>query len=167
MAYLKFNVGDVKNVEFHKFNTGLHKPSTKQGYSDQYMYQVKVNGEEITWYASMTANAVLQDNLLQVGDVVQMARVAEMQYVYTRNGIILMKKEGSQVTSPGSCNCAQDIRELKTDVSWLKGMFKDKIGTVPEPSPPNVDQTHGFEGEIVPPPEYTGEKEIRVEDIPF
>jgi len=165
MSYLKFNVGNTHDVEFHKFNKGKKIEGEYQGQPTvQYLYGVRVNGEETSWYTTPNTNQILQDNNLQVGDVITVARVAEKQYVFTRNGKILMKKDDSEINKIVAQHNADKtvsgkelldrIKSLELKVSVLEGRNTALNTQTPLKSPnfnelePTVNTAQEFNDEI-------------------
>jgi len=164
---LSFQVGDTKEVKFHKYNQGKHYPPKEEGWSDSYLYGVEVNGVEYSWFASANTNQILQDNNLQVGDVVTVARVAEKQYVYTRNGQILMKKEGSQPASNApSGDLEIKLNTLILEVNTLKGRM-DALSPQTPTQPQNSPNTAPPQVTVEDVEKAFGEEENKTEDIPF
>jgi len=154
--YLKFSVGDTKEVEFHKYNTGILKEGEYDGKpTTQFMYGVRVNGEEVTWYATVNANQILQDNNLKVGDTIVMTRAAEKQYVYMRNGQVLMKTGAT----PQPTQAPQSNSTLEKDISMLKTQMATVYGKLGMPM---------FSTEEIKGPLQAGDEDyIDASQIPF
>jgi len=172
--YLKFQVGDTHDVEFHKYNTGKKIEGEYQGQPTvQYLYGVRVNGEETSWYTTPNTNQILQENNLQVGDIITVARVAEKQYVFTRNGKILMKANDSEVNKVVAEHNANKtisgkelldrIKSLELKVSVLEGRLSQS-----EPKSPLEAQNEPNKELTVEEVEQAfGEDSTDVSKIPF
>lgn len=157
---LKFNIGDTKQVTM-KYDTGKHVDGK---FGPQVMFGVTVDGQDDYWYVSPFVNGLFESNEVKAGDTLTVTRSGQKQYVYMKDGQVLMTKPGfSPKPQPQSSDLEQRVKRLETEVAFIKG----KLGAT---TPENVSKEQIEANNDVPEPELYGPppgEEVKLEDIPF
>jgi len=130
---------------------------------------VTVDGQDEYWYVSPFVNGLFESNNVQAGDTLTVTRSGQKQYVYMKDGQVLMTKPGySPKPQPAALGGNMDdimrrLKTLETEMAFVKG----KLGA--------TTQENGSQWQIeanndVPEPEFIGPppgEEVKLEDIPF
>lgn len=156
---LKFNIGDTKQVTM-KYDTGKQVDGK---FGPQVMFGVEVDGQDDYWYVSPFVSGLFESNGVKAGDILTVTRSGQKQYVYMKDGQVLMTKPGfSPKPQPQSSELEQRVKRLETEMAYVKGVLGQKQ---PEKPVEANFEPHSSYPEEPPLPEP--QPEIRVEDIPF
>lgn len=155
---LKFNIGDTKQVTM-KYDTGKQVDGK---FGPQVMFGVEVDGQDDYWYVSPFVSGLFESNGVKAGDILTVTRSGQKQYVYMKDGQVLMTKPGfSPKPQPQSSELEQRVKRLETEVAFIKGKLvgmESKNPSYPEEPPPPEHTGPVTEGD----PSY-----IDVSSIPF
>lgn len=154
----KFNVGDSRIIALkHSASQAKRKDGQYNGEPTvQYLYQITetMSGTEYTWGASENAHVILVANNAEAGDKITIAKVSDKQFVYTRNGQVLMRPQQA-VTVPQQ---AQQSQPQPTDTATATYKLLSEVNSkldklllrIPAPSITTQQKVEVQTGEINP-----------------